>query len=209
MAALLFVPAGSLRYWQGWVFLAITMGFFFPLSLWLVKHDPALAERRMRYDEKEPEQRRFKIVASFIYFPAFLLTGFDFRFGWSRVWLGGVPLWLELAGLLVALAAYNLIFWVMRVNSFASRRIEVMEGQTVVTTGPYAFVRHPMYAGIVLMLLGTPLALGSYIALPLFLLLIPALAYRLTNEEKVLRRDLPGYVDYCAHTRFRLVPGVW
>ncbi len=209
MAALLFVPAGSLRYWQGWLFVVVTMGFFFPTSLWLVKHHPALAERRMRYDEKEPEQRRFKIAASLVFFPAFLLAGLDFRFGWSRAWLGGVPLLLELAGLLVVLAADNLIFWVMKVNSFASRRIEVVEGQTVVTTGPYAFVRHPMYAGIVLMLIGTPLALGSYLSLAMFLLITPLLAYRLIYEEKVLRRDLPGYVDYCEHTHFRLVPGVW
>ncbi len=93
MAALLFFPAGSLRYWQGWMFLAATMGFLFPFSLWLVKHDPALAERRMRYDEKEPEQKRFKIAASLIFFPAFLLAAFDFRFDWSRSWLGAVPLW--------------------------------------------------------------------------------------------------------------------
>lgn len=109
----------------------------------------------------------------------------------------------------MVLGAYNLIFWVMRVNSFASRRIEVVEGQTVVTTGPYALVRHPIYAAIALMLLGTPLALGSYITLPIFPLIIPLLAYRLINEEKVLRRDLPGYVDYCEHTPFRPVPGVW
>ncbi len=209
LAALLFIPAGSLRYWQGWMLLVLTMGLVFPWSLWLVKHDPALAERRMRYDEKEPEQRRFKIMASLIYFPALLMTGFDYRFGWSRARLGGPPLWLELAGLVLVLAAYNLVFWVMRVNSFASRRIEVVEGQTVVMTGPYAYVRHPMYAGIALMLLGTPLALGSYVALPMFLLLIPLLTYRLIYEEKVLRRDLPGYVDYCEHTHFRLVPGVW
>jgi len=208
-AALLFLPAGSLRYWQGWFFMVVTWAFFFPAVLYMAKHDPQLMERRMQYKEKEPEQELFKIVASLIFFPAFMLPGFDFRFGWSRAWLGPVPLWLVLAGQAPALAGYGLAFWVMRVNSFASRTIQVEAGQKVVSTGPYAVVRHPMYAGIVVMFVATPLALGSYVALPAFVLMIPLFAYRMINEEKVLRRDLPGYVEYCQRTRFRLVPGVW
>jgi len=98
---------------------------------------------------------------------------------------------------------------VMRVNSFAARTIEVDPGQTVISSGPYAVVRHPMYVGVTLVVLATPLALGSYLALPLFAFVIPVLALRLLDEEKVLRRDLPGYEEYCQHTRFRLVPGVW
>ena len=209
LAGLLFLPAGSLRYWQGWLFLVLTLGFFVPGTLYIAKRDPQLTERRMHYREKQREQNIFKIVTSMIYFPALTLPGFDFRFGWSRAWVGGVPLWLVLAGAALVLAEYFLIFWVMLVNSFASRTIQVEPGQKVVSTGPYAAVRHPMYAGIMLMLLGAPLALGSYVALPAFLLVIPPIVYRLINEEKVLRRDLPGYVDYCRQRRFRLVPGVW
>jgi len=209
LAGLLFLPAGSVRYWQGWLFLAVTLGFFLLIVLYLAKHDPALGERRMHYKEKEREQNIFKIVASLIYFPALTLPGFDFRFGWSRKWLGPVPLAVVLAGLAVALSAYCLIFWVMRVNTFASRTIEVVAGQRVISSGPYAVVRHPMYSGIALMMLGTPLVLGSYVALPAFVLVILPLAYRLVNEEKVLRRDLAGYAEYCERTRFRLVPGLW
>jgi len=187
----------------------LTLGFFVPGTLYIAKRDPQLTERRMHYREKQREQNIFKIVTSMIYFPALTLPGFDFRFGWSRAWVGGVPLWLVLAGAALVLAEYFLIFWVMLVNSFASRTIQVEPGQKVVSTGPYAAVRHPMYAGIMLMLLGAPLALGSYVALPAFLLVIPPIVYRLINEEKVLRRDLPRYVDYCRQRRFRLVPGVW
>ncbi len=208
-AGLLFLPAGSLRYWQGWMFLVVTWGFFIPGVLYLAKHDPELMERRMRIKEREPEQQIFKVVASLIYFPAFLLPGLDFRFGWSRAWLGPVPLWIVLAAQAVTLSGYGLVFWVMRVNTFASRTIQVEAGQKVVASGPYAVVRHPMYAGMVLMMLTTPLALGSYVALPFFALMVPLIAYRLINEEKVLRRELAGYAEYCERTRFRLAPGVW
>ena len=207
LAGLLFLPAGSLRYWQGWLLLVQTLGFFVPGTLYIAKRDPQLTERRMRYREKHREQNIFKIVASMICFPALTLPGFDFRSGWSRAWMGGVPLWLVLAGAALVLAGDFLIFWVMLVNSFASRTIQVESGQRVVSIGPYAAVRHPMYAGIMLMLLGAPLALGSYVALPAFLLVVPPIVYRLINEEKVLRRDLPGYVDYCRQRRFWLVPG--
>jgi protein-S-isoprenylcysteine O-methyltransferase Ste14 len=208
-AALLFLPAGSLRYWQGWVFLGLTWGFLIPAVLYITKRDPQLMERRMRMKEKEPEQQVFKVVAGLIYFPAFLLPGLDFRFGWSRAWLGPVPVGVVLAAQAVTVAGYGLAFWVMRVNTFASRTIQVEPGQKVVASGPYAVVRHPMYAGMVLMMLTTPLALGSYVALPFFALMVPLIAYRLISEEKVLRRDLGGYAEYCERTRFRLVPGVW
>jgi len=208
-AAILFLPAGSLRYWQGWMFLVVTWGFPFPAVLYTAKHDPLPMERRMRMKEKEREQEVFKVVASLIYFPAFLLPGLDFRFGWSRAWLGPVPLGVVLAAQALTLAGYGLPFWAMRVNSFASRTIQVEPGQKVISSGPYAVVRHPMYSGMILIMLATPLALGSYVAFPFFVLMVPLLAYRLINEEKVLRSDLAGYAEYCERTRFRLVPGLW
>jgi len=209
IAAVLPLLAGSLRFWQGWMFLVVAWGPPFLFALYAAKHDPQLLERRMRAMEKNPRQTLIKALASVIMFSTIGLSALDFRFGWSRAWLGPVPLWTLLLGQAAVLAGIGLIIWTMKANSFAARTIEVQAGQTVATTGPYAVVRHPMYAGIVLFILATPLALGSYIAVPAFVLMIPVLAFRLLDEEKVLRQGLPGYEKYCRHTRFRLVPGVW
>lgn len=209
IAPILFALAGSLRFWQGWCFLAFAWGPAFLFAFYSVKHDPQLLERRMRVKEKDPKQMLFKGLASGIIFSAIALAALDFRLGWTRARLGTVPLWVVLAGQAAVLAAMILIIWVMKVNSFAVRTIEVEAGQKVISAGPYAAVRHPMYSGVALVVLATPLALGSYITLPLFVLIIPVLGLRLLGEEKVLRRDLPGYAEYCAHTRFRLLPGVW
>jgi len=207
--ALVFVPAGSLRYWQGWAWLAalfIPVSFFF---VYLYQHDRPLLERRMKMKEEAGGQKLVQILASLIFFPAIVLAAFDHRFGWSRTHLRPVALWLTLLALLLIIGSFFLIFWVMRVNSFASRTIRVETGQTVVSTGPYRFVRHPMYSALGIFYIFTPLALGSSIALPCFVLLIPVFIYRLLNEEKVLRQELPGYAEYCLRTRSRLIPFVW
>ena len=208
-AAMLFLPAGSLRYWQGWVFLVVLMGVWVVLSSWLMKHSPDLMERRLQTKEKEPAQKVFQLLLTLIFFLALTLPGFDFRYGWSRAWIGPMPWWVSVAGQAAVLAGSGLTFWVMWVNRFASRTIQVEAGQSVICSGPYAVVRHPMYSGIAVMMLAVPLALGSYVALPVFALTIPLYVFRLIHEEGVLRRDLPGYPEYCERTRFRLVPGVW
>jgi protein-S-isoprenylcysteine O-methyltransferase Ste14 len=207
--ALLFLPAWSLRFWQGWIYLIAVIGSWIAFSFWLVKADPRLMERRLQMKEKEPEQKLFQKLWSASFFPAIMLTGFDFRFGWSRAWLGGVPVWLVLVGDAAALAGTCLVFWALKTNTYASRTIQVEAGQTVISSGPYTVVRHPFYAGCLVWIMASPLALGSYVALPLFALMVPAMIYRLLNEEKVLRRDLPGYVEYCERTPFRLVPSLW
>ena len=209
VAVAMFLLAGSLRFWQGWTFLGLAYGPPFMFALYAAKHDPQLLERRMQTMEKNPRQMLANVLASLIIFSTIGLSALDVRFGWSRAWLGAVPLWVVVVGQTAVLAAVGLIIWTMKVNSFAGRTIEVQAGQTVATTGPYAVVRHPMYAGGVLLVLATPLALGSYIALPAFVLTLPVLAYRLLDEEKVLRQGLPGYEEYFQRTRFRLVPGVW
>ena len=209
IAVAMFLLAGSLRFWQGWSFLVLAWTPPFLFALYAAKHDPGLLERRLRVMERNPRQMLVKMLGSVVMFSTFGLSALDFRFGWSRAWPGAVPLWLVVAGQAAVLAGISLIIWTMKANSFAGRTITVDTGQKVATTGPYAVVRHPMYAGIVLFVLATPVALGSYIALPAFLLMIPMLAFRLLDEEKVLRRDLQGYEEYCQHTRFRLVPGVW
>jgi protein-S-isoprenylcysteine O-methyltransferase Ste14 len=139
----------------------------------------------------------------------FIVAGLDFRFGWSRVRFGAVPTAIIAAGQLGAAAGYWLVFWVMKANSFAGSTIQVENGQAVIQSGPYALVRHPMYLGMVVTALATPFALGSYVAVPLFAMIVPALILRLIHEEKTLHRDLGGYATYCERTRFRLVPWVW
>jgi len=208
-AAMLFFPAWSLHFWQGWIYLVVIVGSWVIFSLWLLKADPQLMERRLQSQESDPAQKRFQKLSTAVFFPAMLVPGFDFRFGFTRIWLAPVPVWLVLVGQAAALAGSCLIFWTMVKNSFAGRTIQVEAEQPLISDGPYAVVRHPLYAGMVIWALGTPLALGSYVAVPLFALLVPVFVYRLVNEEKVLRRDLAGYADYCSRTRFRLVPGLW
>jgi protein-S-isoprenylcysteine O-methyltransferase Ste14 len=209
IAAVLPALAGTVRFWQGWTFLALAWGPPFFFALYAAKHDTQLLERRLRVMEKNPRQTLVKVLGTVILFSTVALSALDFRFGWSRAWLGTVPLWLVILGQAAVLAGIGLVVWTMKANSFAGRTITVEAEQKVATTGPYAVVRHPMYAGIVLFVLATPLALGSYVTLPMFVLVIPVLAFRLLDEEKVLRRDLAGYAEYCQHTRFRLLPGVW
>jgi len=206
LALLLFIPGGW-RFWQGWVFfglMGVLWSYFF---VYLLRNNPQLLERRLRKEETQPEQRRFQKLFALFIIPGPILAGLDFRFGWSRAL--GFPLALVVAGQVATVAAYSFVFWVMKTNAFAGSTIQVEEKQGVIDTGPYALVRHPMYLGMSVMVVGMPLALGSYAALPLFLLVIPLLIYRLVHEERILRRDLAGYAEYCEHTRFRLVPGVW
>ena len=208
-AAILFIPAGTWRYWQGWTFLAVIFTYASGAFVYLYKHDRELLERRLRSKEKISEQRRLIRWLKSVFFVGALLPGFDYRLGWSRRLLGVVPVWLSVIAEVLVVCGLLLVFWVLKVNRFASRTIEVESGQRVVSSGPYALVRHPMYSGSLLMWLSVPLALGSYVAWPAFALLIPFYVYRLLNEEKFLRKELPGYSEYCLRTPFRLVPHVW
>jgi protein-S-isoprenylcysteine O-methyltransferase Ste14 len=209
LAAMLFVPAGSLRFWQGWTFLALTSIPVTYFSWDLYKRDPQLTERRLQSKEKIREQRLLVRSLKVCFFAAFLLPGLDYRFGWSRRILGAVPWWLALLSQGLALAGLFLMFWVFRTNTFASRTIQVEPDQKVISTGPYRIVRHPMYLGSLIMWLSMPLALGSYIAWPVFALLVPFYVFRLLREEKFLRQQLPGYSEYCLRTHFRLIPFAW
>jgi len=204
IALIVVLPAGKWDYWQGWLYLAtlfIPMIIVFP---YLLKHDPALLERRMHVREKEAAQRKI-ISLSYIYFLViFILPGLDVRFGWSNV----PPLISVLADALV-FTGYLIFVWVLTVNSYLSRVVEVDKNQKVVSTGPYAIVRHPMYVGVSLMYMASPVALGSYWAFIPALLIVPLLAARIINEEQVLLRELPGYAEYLQKVKYRLLPGVW
>jgi len=204
LAVMFFVPAGTLDYWQAWVYLAILMVPVAFVVAYFLKNDPEFLVRRLKFKEKQAKQRLVIRLSSLVFIVAFLLPGLDRRFGWSSV-----PAELVLAADAVVFLSYLFIFLVFRENSFAGRTIEVVKGQKVVSTGPYSLIRHPMYLGFILMYAATPIALGSYWALPVFLLVVPLIVLRIQNEEDVLERGLPGYAEYCKKTRYRLVPFIW
>jgi protein-S-isoprenylcysteine O-methyltransferase Ste14 len=204
LGLILFLPAGSLDYWQAWIYCAVLLIPASFVVFYFLKYDPELLERRMRMKEKEEKQKTIVKLGIIIFFIGFIIPGLDYRYHWSNV-----PVYLVIAANTIVLSGYIFVFLVLRENSYASRIIEVEKGQKVITTGPYAIVRHPMYLGILVMYLFTPLALGSYWAIFFFLPLIPLLVSRLLNEEETLLRELPGYEEYCQKTRYHLVPFIW
>lgn len=204
IGAMLFVPAGTLEYWQAWVYMEILFALMACVLVYFLARDPEFLERRFQMKEKEAKQKHLQKFSVPIFLIAFLLPGLDQRFGWSHV-----PTEVVLLGNFFVLLGYVIVFLVFHENSYASRTIRVEKGQKVIHTGPYAIVRHPMYVGMLVFCLATPIALGSYVALLAFLLVIPVIAYRIGNEEVVLRRELKGYTEYCKKVKYRLLPGVW
>jgi protein-S-isoprenylcysteine O-methyltransferase Ste14 len=207
MGLLLFVAAGTIRYWQGWVYLAIFSGASALTTVFLLRRDPALLERRMRGGptaEKRPVERLIMVFTSFGFIALLLVPALDHRFAWSTV-----PAEAILTGDALVVVGFYFIFLVYRENTFTSATIEVAEGQKVISTGPYAIVRHPMYAGALPYLVGTPLALGSYWGLVALAAMLPFLIWRLFDEEKFLAENLQGYTDYQKKVHHRLLPGIW
>jgi protein-S-isoprenylcysteine O-methyltransferase Ste14 len=204
IALVILLPAGTWNYWQGWMYLGTLVLPMLVSTVYLFANDPALLERRLRMREKEGAQQKIIGVLAIYFLLAFILPGFDVRYGWSNV-----PAWVSILADGLVLAGYLITFWVLTVNSFLSRTVEVDAEQKVVTTGPYAIVRHPMYFGVALLYLASPLALGSYWAILPALMIIPLLAARIRNEEDVLLRDLSGYAEYRQKVKYRLLPGVW
>jgi protein-S-isoprenylcysteine O-methyltransferase Ste14 len=172
--------------------------------IYFYKKNPEFLERRMRYREKEKEQRKLLKYSFLIFFIGLLIPGLDFRYHWSTV-----PVFLVVLSDLIILVAYINVFYVFRINQYASRIVEIEENQQVITTGPYAWVRHPMYTGVILLYLFTPLALGSFWGFIPFLMLSILILFRIKNEEEVLKKELPGYEAYCRNTKYRLIPYVW
>lgn len=202
---ILFALAGTLHYWQGWIYwIVLLIPMLFAVS-YLLKNDPELLERRMKFKEKEQEQQTIVILGTAIFLAGFLAIAIDLRLHG----LDQVQTLIVLTADLGVFLGYSLILWVFKDNSYASRTIEVMEGQKVITAGPYSIIRHPMYLGVLVMYLLTPIALGSLWSVPVFSLYIPLLVWRILNEEKVLLRDLDGYYEYCQERRYRLLPYIW
>ncbi len=207
MAMLLFVPAGTTGYWQAWTFLAVYFASSIALSLYLMIADPALMQRRMRGGptaEKEPVQKIIMIITSLGFVGLLVVPALDHRFAWSQM----SPA-MALAGDLLVGIGWLAIFFVFRENSFSSATIELAPDQKVISSGPYALVRHPMYAGALVMLLGIPIALGSWWGILVLAAILPALIWRLFEEEKFLAQNLAGYVEYQNKVRYRLIPTVW
>ena len=207
MGFLLFLPAGTAQYWQAWVFLAVFFGASSLITLYLLKEDPALLQRRLRGGptaEKRGMQRVIMFFASLGFIGLLVVPALGHRFGWSAV-----PLPIVVVGDVLVAAGMYLTFLVYRENPFTSATIEVAQDQEVISTGPYARVRHPMYVGGLTLLLGMSPALGSYWGLVVFAAMAPVLVWRLLDEERFLSKDLPGYTEYRAKVRWRLIPGLF
>jgi protein-S-isoprenylcysteine O-methyltransferase Ste14 len=207
LAALIFVPAWSLTYWQGWLYWSILLVAHLAITLYFLRHDPALIERRMKAGpgaERRPSQKLIQAVAAVAVCALIVGSALDHGLGWSSV---ALPLVIGADALVVL--GYVIVFLVFRANTFTSAIIEVGAGQRVVTTGPYALVRHPMYAGALLAIFATPIALGSWWGLLPAGVLAGAIVWRLLDEEEYLEHDLPGYDDYRRQVRWRRLPLIW
>jgi len=205
--ALIFGAAGTFSYWQGWGFLAVFGASTSAFTIYLAIYDKPLLERRLKAGPWHERERSQKFIVSLVliaFIALIVLPVLDYRHGLSRV-----PAWVSIAGDATIVCSFLAIFWVVRTNSWAASNIRVEAGQKVVDTGPYAYVRHPMYAAAVWLFVGMPLALGSWWSIALLGLLLPVLLWRLLDEERILARDLAGYAQYMRRVRYRLVPLVW
>jgi protein-S-isoprenylcysteine O-methyltransferase Ste14 len=207
LALLLFLPAWTLHYWQAWTYLAVFLGSSLLISIDLWFRDRRLLERRLKAgpgSEGRKGQNWIQVLASFCFAALLVIPALDHRFGWSRV-----PVIVTVIGNLLVAGGFLIVYLVFRVNTFTAGTIEIADAQTVISTGPYAMVRHPMYSGALILLLGTPLALSSFWGLLALIPMTAALVARLLDEEKLLAAELPGYKEYCQKVRSHLVPFVW
>ena len=205
--ALLFLPAGTFDYWEAWVFIAVFIACNIPLTIWVAINDPQLLERRMRAGpiaEKEKSQKIIMTIAFLAFAGEVVIPALDRRFGWSDV-----PTSVVILGNALIAISYVGFYFVFRENTYSAATIRVEENQRVISTGPYAIVRHPMYVAALVLMLGVPLALGSWWGLLAFALGVPALVWRIIDEERLLKRDLPGYAEYAQKAPFRLIPGLF
>ncbi len=207
MAIALFAPAGTLDYWQAWAYLFVFVGSAAIITWYLWRNDPSLLERRVEAGPTAERQRLQKViqaVAAIAFIGSLVVPGLDHRLAWSDV-----PVALVILGDVLVAVGFFIVFRVFQENSFSAATIAVASDQKVIATGPYALVRHPMYAGALVLLIGTPLALGSWWGLLVLIPMTLVLVLRLLDEEKFLARNLSGYTEYCQRVRYRLVPYIW
>jgi protein-S-isoprenylcysteine O-methyltransferase Ste14 len=203
----LFAPAWTFDFWQAWVYLSVFIISSALITVYLWKNDPKLLERRVKAGpsaEKEKSQKLIQAAASLSFIGLMIVPSLDRRFAWSEV-----PVSMVILGNVFVALGFLIVFRVFKENTFTAATIEVASDQKVISTGPYAIVRHPMYVGGLILLFGTPLALGSWWALLLFIPMIFVIVWRLLDEEKFLVTNLPGYNDYRQHVRYRLMPSIW
>ena len=204
LALLVLLPAWTLRYWQGWLFLAILFVPMLVVGAVLMKRSPALLEKRLNAKEEQSEQKAVLALSGVMFFAAFVLAGLNYHFGWFVL-----PAWVSVAAAVVFLCGYALYAEVMRENAYLSRTVEVQEDQKVIDTGLYGVVRHPMYLSTLLLFLSMPLVLGSLFSFAVMLFYIPLIAKRIKNEEQVLLEGLPGYADYRKKVKYKVIPFLW
>ena len=200
----LFLPAGTWNYFNGWLFCGLLFLPMLVLGALLLWKAPALLEKRLNTKEQEKTQMAVVAVSSLLFLAAFVAAGLDFRFGWTHV-----PIWLVCLAAVLQLAAYGLYAEVMRENAWLSRTVEVQENQKVIDTGLYGIVRHPMYTSTILLFLAMPLVLGSWVSFAIMLLYPVVIVFRIRNEEQVLEAGLAGYREYKQRVRCRLLPFIW
>jgi len=207
MAAMLFLPAWTLHYWQAWVLMGVFFASALAITIYLMKYDRKLLERRINAGpgaEKERSQMIIQFLAAISFVGIFVISAIDHRFAWSTV-----PAYAAAMGDFLVMLGFLVVFLVFKENTFTSAVIEVSAGQKLIATGPYATVRHPMYAGALVMLFGVPVALGSWWGLLTIIPMTFLLVWRLLDEEKFLAKNLPGYPEYRKKVRWRLVPFIW
>ena len=204
VALVLFLPAGSWNYFNGWLLCGLLFLPMLVLGALLLWKAPALLEKRLNTKEQEKPQMAVVAVSSLLFLADFVAAGLDFRFGWTHV-----PIWLVCLAAVLQLAAYGLYAEVMRENAWLSRTVEVQENQKVIDTGLYGIIRHPMYTATILLFLAMPLVLGSWVSFAIMLLYPVVIVFRIRNEEQVLETGLAGYREYKQRVRCRLLPFIW
>ena len=203
-ALMFFLPAGTWSYWQAWMYIGVLIIPMLFVLAYFMKRDPELLERRMKMREERGQQRRIIGISVLFFILGYLLPGFDIRYGWSNM-----PAWVSIAAAVVMFLSYLLVFRTMQVNSYLSRIIEVAENQKVIDTDVYGVVRHPMYVGMVVLYVVSPIVLGSWWAVIPALVIIPVIVARILDEEKALENELAGYKEYKQKVKYRLIPFVW
>ena len=201
---LLFLPAGTMNYWNAWVLIAALFGPMLILGTVLLVKSPDLLAKRLNTKEKESQQKAVVAMSGVIFLVSFILAGLDFRYGWTQM-----PDWMVWTATAVLLLSYALYAEVMRENAYLSRTIEVQEGQKVIDTGLYGIVRHPMYSATIFLFLSMPLILGSLLSFTVMLAYVPVIGARIRNEEKVLSQNLEGYKEYKKRVRSKVIPFIW
>lgn len=203
-ALLLFVPAGTIMFWNGWLLIVVLFVPMFIAGIIMMIKNPALLEKRLNAKEKEQEQKAVVLLSGIMFLTAFIVAGLNFRFSWIVI-----PNWVVILGTVIFLLAYVMYAEVLRENTYLSRTVEVQENQKVIDTGLYGIVRHPMYSATLLLFIPMGIILGSPISSAILLIYIPIIGKRMKNEEKVLEEGLEGYKEYKTRVRYKVIPFVW